>query len=371
MESEGGKEQEKVIIARFLASLHPEESKKSSHSDNQGGPDRFTCNSMGPIPQALSLYPLHYETWAYSGSSTENEIYRMWQSAQLPELQGCGPPFPAVPAPLPSPQALPYMHSIIQPNPLYFMVSGQMRLPLVNAAMTTASNPSLNFSNHLIPAPSRVRSLVTIQEMQEDSEGSSTALGSGNNESVDKGECQEGEKQNTGKKHAKLDDTDHALKPPRQAAHFPDPSRLQDSEYKLENAREYLSADIRPHFTKRASLRKVSEPPFPNASPIRIRTVGPAPFMEARTQNFAHQTTVRPKFRTDVRLHAARPRMECGVPSRFIAPAVQIRSVVPVCSAPPARNIPSSSQEGQSSNSKEETTELVGTGTSELCELQI
>jgi hypothetical protein len=44
-------------------------------------------------------------------------------------------------------------------------------------------------------------------------------------------------------------------------------------------------------------------------------------------------------------------KVEFGrVPSQFMAPSVQIRSVTPVCSAPPVRNIPNSSQIGESSN---------------------
>lgn len=382
-ESEGSEEQEQVVIARLLASLRPEESNKSMQSDSQGGAERFTCNSMGPIPQASSLYPLQYETWAYSGFSTEMEMYRMWQQAQLPQLQGRVLPLPALPASLPNPLVLPFMHSMIQPNHLYFMARGQARIE--PAVTFTASSPSLHLSNHSIPAPTRVRSMVTIQEIQEeDSEGSSTfcpseiskstVLGGRKKESVNPGKGQEDDKQKSGGTYAKPEDTGHPERnPSRHATLFPDYNTRVDSgfqaiEVKLQNTREYSPSDLRPHFSQRASFHKVSEPPFLTASPIRIRTASPA-----RPQNFANQTAVRPKFRPGVRPYSARPRMEFGVPSRFMAPAVQIRSVVPVCSAPPARKMPSSSHEGQSSDSEKKTTGQEGmlAASSELDKLQL
>lgn len=388
LEYEVSEEQEQVVIARLLASLRPEESNKSMQSDSQRGAERFTCNSMGPIPQASSLYPLLYETWAYSGFSTEMEMYRMWQQAQLPQLQGRVLPLPALPAPLPNPQVLPFMHSMFQPNHLYFMARGQARIPVGPAVTFTASSPSFHLSNHSIPAPTR--SMVTIQEIQEEkSEGSSTfcpseiskstVLDGRKKESVIPGKGQEDDKQKSGGTHAKPEDAGHPERnPSRQATLFPDYNTHVDSgfqaiEFKLQNTREYSPSHLRGHFSQRGSFHEVSEPPFSTASPIRVRTASPASFMEPRPQNFANQTAVRPKFRPGVRPYSARPRMEFGVPSRFMAPAVQIRSVVPVCSAPPAREMPSSSHERQSSDSEKKTTGQEGmlAASSELNKLQL
>lgn len=377
-ESEGSEEQEQAIIARLLASLHPEESKKSRQSGLTGS----TCNSTGSILQASSLYPLHYETWGYSGSSTDIEMYRMWQQAQFHQMQGLVSPLAALPTPLPNVHALPYMHSILQPNQLYFLPSGQARIPVGPAVMFTAPRPSFHSSNQSIPAPNRVRSMVTIQEIQDDSEGSSTFCPfrvskspepSGNKkEAIKQGKGQEDDKQKLGNTYAKPEDAGH---PSRQVTRFSDctsiDSGYRDTEFKLKNTREHSPSELGPHIPRRASLREVSEPAFPTASPIRVRATSPAPFTEQpRPSNFSHQTAVR---RPGVRPYAARPRVEFG-PPHFIAPAVQIRSVVPVCSAPPARKMTTSTQEGQSSDSEKKSAtgqEGMLSVSSELSKLQI
>lgn len=99
--------------------------------------------------------------------------------------------------------------------------------------------------------------------------------------------------------------------------------------------------------------------------------------MGYRPQKLATQMPAPPRMRTGVPSSSTRPRdqhMNLGrVSSNLKALAVRIRSVVPVCSAPPAKKMPGFSQDELLSNRQKKNTQVedVSTASAELHKLQI
>lgn len=327
-ESELGEEQEQVVIARVLSTLQPPKPNTSTRNDPQNGPPRPTHNSPDLNPSPSSLSPIQYTNWAYYNFPTEMAMYRMWQHAQLSQHQSglLSLPVPP-PLPLPTPQVLPFMPSVFHPDQLYF----PQERAVGPTATVSGSSPSFYISNNSIPTPSLGRSKVTIQEIQEEKteEPSQEEPKTGETIQVEPGPSPTGQ---------------YTRAPPSQI------------EFKLQNLRvgepSQCNTNIRPHYNSpRPGFHRVSEPAYPAPAPMRIRTLGP------QLQNLASPVRAPPGMRTGGAPFSTRPRVGFGVPSRFMAPAVQIRSVVPVCSAPPSRNMTGSSQEGKSADQEKKSGE--------------
>ncbi|KAK8689515.1 hypothetical protein V6N13_088230 [Hibiscus sabdariffa] len=117
------------------------------------------------------------------------------------------------------------------------------------------------------------------------------------------------------------------------------------------------SSHLRPHYPSRASYYRNSGPPSSEAMPVMIRTMSPVSTMRPNMQNpTTTQVPVPPRMRTGAPPVSTGPRFERtnlgSMHPASMAPPVRIRSVVPVCSAPP----PSFNQEAMLANKDKKDT---------------
>lgn len=392
-ESKGDEEQEQVIIARVLASLHPAESRSSTQNDCQHVEQRYIpiC-SKSTLPTS-SLLPLQFHSWAYPSYPPELAMYQLWQQEQLLQAHLFQLPFSL--STRSAPQIFPFMQSVIHPDHcLYFPKMDQESTSTRPRITIATSAPSLYLSDHLVPDPIRGRSTVTIQEIQEERleesaeysapvVSGSFLLGNSSTEPSPRVQkpVQEDDKQRVGDgarstRNAKLEGnqtTQVEWSYPQMTN-----SRFEPADFRLPNPRGFDSSRLSPRhqYPPRASSHR-SLGPSSGTPPVTNRTVGPTSSIGFRPQNLSAQFPAPPRMRTGSPSCSVRPmpeRMELGgVRHKFMAPAVRIRSVVPVCSAPPPRKKPGSSQEGTSSNmeKKDKDQDNMSKASSELGKLQI
>ncbi|XP_059652625.1 double-stranded RNA-binding protein 3-like [Cornus florida] len=356
VESESCEELEQVVIARVLANLQPTES-NNKKNDHQDGRQRSNSTHGNLNPPAPSLCPMQFESWAYSNFSSEIAMYQMWQQAQLSQLQSRVLALPVPPALPPSLHVLPRMQSVFQPDHnIYFPVQEQEPAPVGPGVTFTALRPSFYMASHSIPGPIRGRSMVSIQEIQEEKTEESSSrtevlnppiLGDHKTQPMIQKPAEE-KKQKSGGLEAKIEGSGQTEGNPARQFEWV-PPRSKDSGYRPVGFQSSQS-NHRPYHPPRASSHGLSRPPS-TAAHVLIRNVGPASSLGPIPQNVGYQIPVPLQMRAGVAPCSTRAKMEFGgLHSRFAAPAVQIRSVVPVCSAPPTRKMQSSSQVGQSSN---------------------
>ncbi|OMO98923.1 Double-stranded RNA-binding protein [Corchorus olitorius] len=370
LESKGKEEQEQVVIARFLSSLRPSESRQFLHEKLRSVP---VCRDLTPpIP---SLYSMQSQSWPYPTFSPEMAIYQIWQQEQLLQLQNHLFTFPVSPVPPPGPQILPYVQSILRPDHrLSFQARDQE--PILTPPRLAISNagPSLCVSGQSASQPSMARSTVTIQEIHEDIKEESSKYspaaaidtpvsGQTNAESI----IEESKQGDNKQKNVELESKGEM------AHRTTDAGSRPVSCYQLNNLHTFESSPLRPQYPPRASWYGNSRPPSSAAAPVMIRTVSPVSSLRPNMQRPATQVSVPPRLRTGAPAFSSRPRFERMNPTSM-APPVRIRSVVPVCSAPPPRRIPSSNQEGMlpNNNEKKDTVaEEVSIAASELHKLKM
>lgn len=384
-ESEGGEEQEQVVIARVLASIQPTEAKSYMQNVRQDGPPKSIRPSRDPIPAASSLYPVQYETWAYPGFPTEMAMYRVWQQAQLSHLQRNRLlSLPVPPPPISTPQVLPVMPPFLQPDHLYFTVGEQQHFPVGPGDSVAASRPFYFSRPPPIPAPTTSMSMVTIQEIHDEKTDGSPSevlnaqviIGYKTEEAIQERAVHENDKQKSDTLEAKLGDAGQQERNPTGKFAWVS-SKSTDSGFQPLETRgcESSQSHHRPCYSPRPTSHKTSEPPFYMAAPVRIRNAGPLSSLvgvRPQPQNLANRMPALARTKTGISPSPTRPRTGFVLPSRYMAPAVQIRSVVPVCSAPPTRKIWTAGQEGNST-SQERSKEHKDTAvvTSELGKLQM
>ncbi|XP_065631418.1 double-stranded RNA-binding protein 2-like [Quercus suber] len=371
LECKGNEEQEQVIIARVLASLRPSEANKSTENYHRHGRQRSTPILWGSNPPTPTLYPMRCQNWAYSTFSPEMAMYQIWHQEQLLQQQHRLLAL-AVPAATPSaPQLYPFMQSMLRPDCcLYFPGRELESVPMGPKITIATSGPSLCFSNHLVPSSIRGRSTVTIQEIQEEKPEESSnyspsgvpdppCVGNISTEPQILETVQEDEKQNLGgldRKISNLQLEGNQTGNSEWACHRGMVSGSKPIEFQLQNPRVDSSlSNVGPQY-------RYSVPPLSAAAPVRTRTVSPTSSLGFRPQNMASPWAAPPRMRTGVSSCSPRPpeRFDLGVPPAFMAPAVRIRSVVPVCSAPPVRKMPNSSNEVASSNREKKDSEPEG-----------
>ncbi|KAL5566973.1 hypothetical protein UlMin_030137 [Ulmus minor] len=361
--SKGNKEQDQVIIARVLTSLHPSETNSSTQNDRQHEHQRYSPIYSKSIQQTACLSPMQFHNWMYPSYSPEIAMYQLWQQEQLLQQQNHLFQLPVSPSTPSIPQIFPFMQSVLHPDHcLYLPAMEQGSTTTVPRITISTSEPSLCFSDHLVPNPIRGRSTVTIQEIQEErpdeaSEYSSTSvvsnpflLGSGNTEPRCLEPAQEDNKRRLGdggRNTGNLKQEDNQRAYPRMMQ-----NTSSFNSYRPNLRHQYPP----PRVSSQRNLR-----PSSSAPPVTIRTVGPNSSLGFRPQNLASPVPAPPKMRSGAPSSSAWPmpgRMELGgVRPRYMAPAVRIRSVVPVCSAPPPRKGPGSSQEGMLPNTDKKDTE--------------
>ncbi|KAK9919643.1 hypothetical protein M0R45_028229 [Rubus argutus] len=363
MESKGIEEQEQVIIARILGHMRPSES-KNPRNDPRNGQHKHTpiCNtSTLPTP---SVYPMQFHNWAYSNYSPEVAIYQLWQQEQLLQQQNRLLALPVSPATPSIPRMFPFMQSVFHPDHCLYFPAREEESTSVGPKITfSASGPSICFSNHLVPNPIRGKSTVTIQEIQEEKSEESPeysqavvpdpfGLGNSKTELRIQGQVQD-EKQKLVELESRIGNLQLEGKPTGKFE-WGNPGIMESSfkpvDFQLQSSRGFDSCrpNLRPQNPPTMSPPRILRP-LSAADPVLIRTVRPTSSPGGSPQNVPTRFPAPPRMRTGIPSYSSTPapeRMEFGRPRpSFLAPAVRIRSVVPVCSAPPARNMPSSSQE--------------------------
>ncbi|PSS19096.1 Double-stranded RNA-binding protein [Actinidia chinensis var. chinensis] len=393
-ETEGSEEQEQVIIARVLASLRPTESNFSTRNDQQNENPRSIPTARNPNPALRSLYPTPYQTWAYSSFPTELAMYQLWQQTQLLQLQNRLLTLPV--SPPPSSHVLQYMQSAFQPNHhLYYPTRDQEPIPMGPGLPVAALGPSLREQEPIPPghdilnvamspsfymqskpitSPIREKSTVTIQEIKDEKTEESSNLrkaealnpplhGDGKTEAIVHEPIRGEEK----KKNGGLEANVGGSGVPRSMNSGFRPVEFHEQAQHIDSYR----SNLRPQHLPRAFSQRISRPSSA-AAPVMIRTVGQVSSVGPRPQNFGNRMPAPTQMRTGATQNST--VMEFGrVRTHFTAPAVQIRSVVPVCSSPPVRKIPNSNQVGESSKQdlKSKGTEDISTVSSEVSKLKM
>lgn len=165
-ESKGNEEQEQVIIARVLASLHPCRSKNFSESDHQ---HRYQNSSSTKVQPTLGMYPPQWQHCGISSFSPDLTLYQIWQQEQIMQQQNSLLALtiqPIIPSP---PQIYPLVQSVLQPDHCHYFPPRELAsVPVGPRFSIAASRPSFYFSNQIVPELNRGRSTVTIREIQEE-----------------------------------------------------------------------------------------------------------------------------------------------------------------------------------------------------------
>ncbi|KAG9457595.1 hypothetical protein H6P81_002103 [Aristolochia fimbriata] len=400
-DSEGNEEQEQVIVARALASLCSSDGNKlAKQNDRHRGrrrqhpPLRGTYQTSG-----VSLYPMPYQPWRYHNLSAELAMYQMWQHDQVSQQLCQLLTLPAPPPPS-GPRILPIIQSMVQPDHAQYFPAREEQ------PISRLPDSSIYFTDQVVQDSARNRSQVTIKEIHDEktlgenkdkvcgtSDGSgdldhqtpisfpkiqelmedrqqsnglgTTNIGSSGGEPVkgkscsklpmlfqgasDKKKAEEIQIEGNQKDRLRwvssvacgsiLDGRETDAVPNHSSSHN------LSSCYSVQGSRR----QYHPSFVGYSGVsRGFSRPPLV-AAPVTVRTAVPVYSPRPRPQN----------------LHIRSP------PVNSMAPAVQIRSVIPVCSAPPARKVPAPTQEKPSVDSRGHDSGEIAAVSSELGKLGI
>ncbi|KAJ6380112.1 hypothetical protein OIU76_016714 [Salix suchowensis] len=398
-------EQEQVVIARILASLQPAGIKNSKQSDSQRGQERFIPVCKDLTPPIPTLYPVQCQGWAYPSFTPEMAIYQMWQQEELFQLQNRRLLAFQVPPVSPGPQILPYMQSILHSDSVLFGPLREQEPVPVSPRITIATSRPLYLADHHVSDPIKGESKVTIREIHEEKPEESVQCSTSviPDPPVDNFNAEPRLKDpvdvDDKRMKVELERKDENVQPgDNQTRQFERTScSNKDSGYRppdfqAQNMQTFHSSRVNLQHPQRASSLGSFRPASSVAPPVMIRSVRPVPSSTVppalnsnmgpppvpRLQDLAAQIPAPSRMRTGGYSYPASPlprRMNPGgVRPRFMAPAVRIRSVVPVCSAPPARKMPTSSQERVVPDRESKDTaapEDMTTASSELSKLRI
>ncbi|GLT95246.1 hypothetical protein SLE2022_129380 [Rubroshorea leprosula] len=386
-------EQEQVVVARFLSSFRQSESRHSMRNNRQHEKQRSIPLCMELTPPTPSLYSIRNQSWPYPILSPEM-VYQMWQQEQLFQLQNHLFTVPVSPAPAPPPvaQILPHMRSIFHPDH-HLSVPARVQEPIPRPRLTIAtSRPSLCLSNDTVTDLGKGKSRVTIQEIQEeiteestkfspplalDSHVPSHASFESRREESNEDHKQKNVELESKVKSMQSEGDQNGQSEQASLRRFDTGARPTNSQFASSRAFNSSHSYLRPQYPPRAVKYENSRLPSP--APVMIRSVAPVSSMRPRSQNLATPVHAPPRMRTGAPPSPTRPRFDGinlgGMHPNSMAPAVRIRSVVPVCAAPPPRQIPSFNQEGMSPNKDKEDAGAAADGvskaTSQLDKLNI
>lgn len=383
LESGGNDELEQVTVARYLASLQPPEANKSAQRDGLLGQGSTPCRrDLMPNDNAISLYSMHCRDWSHSAPLIQL-AHQSWPKERASQQQNHLLALPSAPTTLPRPQMSPIIRSIFQPD------HGPCFLPREQepAPLSPGIGPFLYFSNGSMPVPVSNLSQVTIQEIEEkpkvEQEWLNVDANSGcwkinfpsnlsglslveipkcpispNSHSEPIQEALQGkEEENSAGNSAQLGTNQIqplAWTSPRFADTRSSAGASDEANLWLQNQQflDYLQSNIRsqnaPMATYPGSSRVYTRP---SAAPVTIRSSDASSIRKPRPMSSSLFVSAPPPTRYAAPTWSTRPTLEgakyTGVRpcSRFMAPAVNIRSVVPVCSAPPAKDRAGGSQE--------------------------
>ncbi|KAK7284293.1 hypothetical protein RJT34_19037 [Clitoria ternatea] len=371
-ESKVNEEQEQVIIARMLASLHPSGSTNFSKSDYQHKCQKCAATSLVSTQPIPCIYPLQCQHCGISSFSPEVALYQIWQQEQIIQQQNrllaltIQPIIPTVP------QIYPLMQSVLQPDQcLYFPARELASVPVGPKFSFATSSPSFYFPNKIAPELNRSRSTVTISEIQED-KAEDPPVCNFNNEPRVLTPAPEGERQRHGGSGSRSRNAALGSEQSEKSAEW-------DSHWSMGSAYRPVNNDLQnPSSIDSSLLRARSQAssngsfrPRATSSPM-VRTFGPTSFTSSRPQHGEVPLAVTSRLKTGIPRSpgvATSERygsMRRAPPPVFMAPAVRIRSVVPVCSAPPRRSMAEAEKEDLKPEDKE-----VSRTSSELGHLRI
>lgn len=349
LDSKASEEQEQVIVARFLSSLPPSESESKEVQKRQIRSVKSNVRS----PYSRSFCPLQYQNWAYSSFPHQMVMCHMWEQEKLFQQQLHLVRLP-IPSTISSPQILPNVQSVINPDSCQHFPARQFCSPVLGPRIEIATSvPSFCFSNQVIPDSMSSRPRLTIQEIQEEqveeSSGFPTTVTSDS---------------------LVLRSSGSELRISGQ-----DPWNVIEKA-RLQTKDAFNSSPLHhgPQYPPRASLVRCLSPPSAVESTMN-QSSGSVPVVHYRPQNLAPHKHAPPRMRTGANSYSARPKptgrnVEALRP-RFLAPPVRIRSVVPVCSAPPSGRRPISRPDDGSNVSGNQTAEPEEVVSLELGRLQL
>ncbi|MED6222095.1 hypothetical protein PIB30_061124 [Stylosanthes scabra] len=325
--SKGNEEQEQVVIARVLATLHPSESRNLLESDKQPRWQKSTTTSLMSTQPIPAMYPMQWQHCGISGFSPEAALYDFWHQEQIVQQQNRLLAL-TIQQSIPSaPLIYPIIQSVIQPEHCVYFPARELASVHVGPKFPIAtSRPSFYLSNQIVPELCRGRSTVTIREIQEEKAEDSPACDSSNEARV-----------------LTLPSDDERLK---QLPSDDERLKQQGGFGRSGNAELGGEQNGNSEWTSHRSMGTVHSPvnvdnsylgahseassnrSFRPTASSMVRTIGP----NSSTRPQHKEVSQASRMRTCVPAGMLR-----GTTPRFMAPPVRIRSVVPVCSAPPPR----------------------------------
>ncbi|KAH7573626.1 hypothetical protein JRO89_XS03G0182100 [Xanthoceras sorbifolium] len=393
-ESGGNDEQEQVIIARYLATLKPPETNKTLQRERQLGQGSAPMGrDVISYSGGRSLYTLQHQNSPMSQFSPELSVYQTYSEARASEQWGRFLALSSLPTSPPRPQFFPIIRSIFQPDHgHYFLAQGQEPVPRVPEI-----GPFLCFSNHVMPVPVRSVSQVTIQEIDEhlqiddkwpQSNRDSDSWNINSPSNVPRrspSEVPNSLVSLNSHSQQRMQEMLQEIDKEESVGSAPTRNTIQFHGNQIEQGK-FMNARFRPRAISTEGPRFRLQSPHgldymqPNIRPVNppmasssgsARGFTPASFaapVTMRTSNAVSTSSLRPESSNP---RSSNPRMRAAPPTRipasacssrpwperrknlggtrsvnYMAPAVHIRSVVPVCSAPPAKRPPGPSLEG-------------------------
>lgn len=158
-------EQEQVIVARYLSSLKLPDMSKSGHREKGKSQKEMFQVKGDVIPYGVSWpsYRMQHQNSTYSYFPPEwvmHESYRLG----VPQQQSHFLSLPSTPTSIPRPRFFPFIPSMFRPDigSIFWAREQEPAVPIVQEL-----GPFLYLSNNLLPVPDRNDSHVTIEEIEE------------------------------------------------------------------------------------------------------------------------------------------------------------------------------------------------------------
>lgn len=375
-ESKGNEEQEQVIIAQVLTSLHPSSSKNLSKCDHQLGWQNSTATTLVSTQPTTDIYPMQCQHCGISSFSPEMALYQIWQQEQIMQQQYRLLALTIQPIIPSAPQIYPIIQSVLQPDHcLYFPFRELAPVPVGPKFSIATSSPSFSFSNQIVPDLNTGRSTLTIREIQE-GKTEDPPICNFSNETRVLTPVPEDESQKHGGSGSRNRNAELGIEQCEKSewdSHWSMGSVHRPvNNIELQNPSSMDSSVLRAH-SQSSSIRSF-RPPTASSSSM-VRTMCPTSSVGSRQQRAEVPMAVASRLRTGTPRSPAIPTPErfgmIRTPNPlFMAPAVRIRSVVPVCSAPPRKTMAKSAKSKEKDDLKPEDKDVSGTS-SELGHLRI
>ncbi|XP_010532195.1 PREDICTED: double-stranded RNA-binding protein 2-like isoform X2 [Tarenaya hassleriana] len=318
-------EQDQVVIARALASLLS----KSAATSNCLG----KLHSPIPVSRDLnppSLYPMHAGPWAYPNYAPGFAVYQMWQQQHYLQFQSHPLRLPSPTSPALIPHS--YAYSIIHPDHGLYLAGVE----------EPHSRISIASSGMFFNSPIRNQSTVTIQEIHEEKAEET----SGSSLSVSVSEHPVSPHPSVGQTHSRGsvivgDNNQKAVESENKVEIYGSSGKEFQQ---VERVSVVSDRNLRLNYARPRHQPKPISSSGPSFRPQSFSTICRTP-----PQNSPSFASAPARMKTGSHSCSAmsRPeRINFGVVHpKFRAPPVRIRSVTPVCSAPPPRQVCSSDQD--------------------------